>query len=75
MPGRRLSLDERTEIRRGVAEGQSLRAIARALGRPVSTIAREVDRNGGRDSYRPEAAQSRANELARRPKPFKSHNG
>ena len=39
------------------AEGQSVRKIATALGRPPSTIAREVKRNSGRKvGYKPEYA-------------------
>ncbi len=43
---------EREQISRGVAAEQSIRAIARALHRPASTISREVARNGGRAHYR-----------------------
>jgi IS30 family transposase len=39
-----LSLEEREEISRGIARGASARAIARALGRDHTTIAREIDR-------------------------------
>lgn len=52
MPGARLCRREREEISRGVAEGQSFASIARGLGRPTSTVSREVKRNGGRDKYR-----------------------
>ena len=48
----RLSLVEREEISRGLAAGESLRGIARRLGRAPSTISREVNRNGGRQRYR-----------------------
>ena len=41
---------EREEISRGLAAGQSLRAIAAGLGRAPSTISREVTANGGRPS-------------------------
>jgi len=37
-----LSLDEREEISRGIAGGNSARAIARSLGRSASTISREI---------------------------------
>jgi transposase, IS30 family len=49
---RYLSVAEREEISLGLARGESLRAIARGLGRPVSTVSREVARNGGRAGYR-----------------------
>jgi IS30 family transposase len=48
----RLSLDEREEISRGLAGGESLRVIGRRLGRASSTISREVAVNGGRRRYR-----------------------
>ena len=49
---RHLSLDEREEISRGVAAGDSLRMVAVRLGRAPSTISRELVRNGGRVGYR-----------------------
>src|SRR4051794_41982934 len=42
-----LTLTEREEISRGLAAGDSMRAIALRLGRPASSVSREVDRNGG----------------------------
>lgn len=71
MPGRRLSSEERCEIGRGLHQGWSLRLIAAGLGRPCSTVAREVARNGGRRSYRAGHAQHRWNTHKRRPKPFR----
>ncbi|MFC0081514.1 helix-turn-helix domain-containing protein [Aciditerrimonas ferrireducens] len=68
MPGRRLELGEREEIRVGLVRGESLRQIARHIERPVSTIAREVDRNGGRTRSVAACAQLRAERCARRPK-------
>ena len=70
--GRYLSLAEREEIAVGVAARKSLRQIARELGRPASTVSREIARNssaGG--SYRATAAQARAEVRARRPKEAK----
>lgn len=43
---------EREVISRGLALGASVQAIARELGRPASTVSREVGRNGGRGAYR-----------------------
>lgn len=42
--GKHLSLCERIEIEKSLARGFSIRAIARALERPPSTISREVQR-------------------------------
>ena len=47
-----LSLSEREEISRGLSTKQSLRAIARQLGRAPSTVSREVRHNGGMTGYR-----------------------
>ena len=63
-----LSLQEREEISRGLAAGQSLRRIADRLGRAPSTVSREVARNGGRQRYRACEADRRAFRRARRPK-------
>lgn len=71
MPGRRLSDQEREEISRGVAKGRSLAGIARGLGRPTSTVSREVKRNGGCEVYRAWMAQSRARRYCRRHRPRK----
>ncbi len=64
-----LTLAEREDISRGIASGQSLRAIAKCLQRAVSTVSREVARNSGRPQYRASEADSQAWESARRPKP------
>jgi IS30 family transposase len=63
-----LSLAEREEISRGLAAGESMRAIAAGLGRAASTVSREVQRNGGLRNYRAAKAEERAWERARRPK-------
>ena len=68
---KRLSLEERIEIRIGIERNLSLRAIARKLDRNPSTICREINANGGRAGYRPVAAHRRAELNARRPKPTK----
>ncbi len=67
-PALALTLAEREEVSRGLASGESMRAIAARLGRSASTVSREVDRNGGRGSYRASKADQRAWERARRPK-------
>lgn len=63
-----LSLFEREEISRGLATGTSLRAIARQLGRHVSTISREVRRNAGTVQYRAARADAMTWRRAKRPK-------
>jgi DNA-binding CsgD family transcriptional regulator len=66
-----LSMAEREEISRGVAAGDSCRAIAKLLGRAPSTVSREVASNGGRHHYRAQAADAAAFGRAQRPKPAK----
>jgi IS30 family transposase len=63
------SLEEREEISRGVAAGDSIRQIARRLGRCPSTVSRELRRNGGSGAYRAGEADQSAWERAHRPKP------
>jgi IS30 family transposase len=63
-----LSFGEREEISRGVATGDSFRAIARKLGRAVSTVSQEVARHGGGRDYRAAQADRAAWKWARRPK-------
>ncbi len=66
-----LTLAEREEISRAVVGGRSIRSIAVALDRALSTVSREVRRNGGLESYRAIQADQRAWDRARRPKPCK----
>ena len=63
-----LSLAEREEISRGLITKQSLRSIARHLGRAPSTISREVCRNGGCADYRATSSDQAAWDKALRPK-------
>ena len=63
-----LSLVEREEVSRGIASGLSIRQIARTMGRPASTISREIARNGGREAYRAQKADAAAWARACRPK-------
>ena len=67
----RLSLDEREEISRGIARGESLRSIAVRLGRSSSTVSREVANNGGCDRYRAVEAHRASRVRAKRPKAMK----
>jgi len=66
-----LTLSEREEISRGIASALSMRAIAVQLGRPPSTISREIKRNGSYDNYRATQAEQAAWDRAHRPKPCK----
>ena len=63
-----LAMAEREEISRGIAAGDSMREIAKRLGRAPSTISREVRRNGGRRHYRANQADEAAWQRAHRPK-------
>lgn len=66
-----LTLVEREEISRGLIANQSLRSIARSLGRAASTISREVRCNGERGAYRATTSETFAWNRAHRPKPCK----
>jgi len=63
-----LTLSEREEISRGIVAGHSLRSIAKAVCRAPSTVSREVNRNGGRQSYRAIRAERAAWQRSHRPK-------
>jgi IS30 family transposase len=66
-----LTLVEREEISRSVATGQSIRSIAKQLGRAPSTISREIIRNGGQECYRASQADQAAWDRGHRPKTCK----
>src|SRR5437868_312816 len=66
-----LSLAEREEISRGIAGGESVRAIGRILGRSHTTVSREINRCGGRRRYRAHAAERAAWGRAKRPRATK----
>src|ERR1700704_5468602 len=63
-----LTLAEREVISRGITAQQSVRSMAKLLGRSPSTVSREMSRNGGYDRYRATLADENAWARARRPK-------
>ncbi|WP_410643270.1 helix-turn-helix domain-containing protein [Amycolatopsis sp. lyj-346] len=70
MPGRRLTAADRHRIAEGLAQDLDYAEIARGLGRPASTVSREVARNGGPGRYRADLAQLATTHRARRrPRP------
>ena len=72
LSGRYLSSVEREEIAILHAQQVGVREIGRRIGRPHTTVSRELARNGNKDgSYRALTAQHRAEARARRPKPGK----
>ncbi|MFD5885895.1 MarR family transcriptional regulator [Streptomyces sp. NPDC060334] len=66
MPGGRLTHEERREIAEGLREGLTYTDIAGRLDRPISTVTREVARNGGPAAYRADAAHRATAGRARR---------
>ena len=56
---KQLSVEERSVIAVGLGQGLSWRAIANLLGRPVSTVSREINRNAGAQGYAPHEAVAR----------------
>ncbi|MEU0570015.1 helix-turn-helix domain-containing protein [Nonomuraea sp. NPDC005983] len=66
MPGGRLTYEDRQSVAAGLAEGLGYAEIARRLGRPTSTISREVARNGGPGGYRADRAHQATEGRARR---------
>jgi IS30 family transposase len=73
LKGRCLTFSEREEIALCRARGESIRCIARRLGRSPSTVSRELRRNADRrgGGYRATTAHALAYERASRPKPAK----
>jgi DNA-binding transcriptional ArsR family regulator len=68
VPGR-LTQQERQRIAAGLDAGLSYAEIARRLGRPTSTVSREIGRNGGPGAYRPQQAHRATARRARRGTP------
>jgi len=74
LKGRCLTFQEREEIALARARGESMRCIARRLGRSPSTISRELSRNADRRGcYRATTGHALAYGRASRPKPAKLH--
>ena len=74
LKGRCLTFADREEIAVLRAQGKSLREIGVAIGRPASTVSRELSRNTSRGSaYRATIAHGLAYARASRPKPAKLH--
>jgi transposase, IS30 family len=72
LQGRYLSFAEREDIALARAGGESMRCIARRLGRSPATISRELRRNAdGHGGYRATTAHALAYRRAGRPKPAK----
>ena len=63
-----LTIRERETIIRGLASGDSIRAIARQLERSPSTVRREVNNNGGSSKYRAIDTDNAAWKRGKRPK-------
>ncbi|MFL6125402.1 helix-turn-helix domain-containing protein [Actinophytocola sp.] len=68
MPGGRLTPEDRRQIAAWLADGLGYAEIGRRLGRPTSTISREVARNGASGDYLADHAQQAAGHRARRRK-------
>lgn len=66
MPGGRLTQQECQQIALGLADGLAYAEIARRLGRPTSTVTREVLRNGCPTSYRADLAHRATEHRAHR---------
>ncbi|RKT85756.1 MarR family protein [Saccharopolyspora antimicrobica] len=75
MPGGRLTELDRQRIAAGLAERLGYAEIARQLGRPTSTISREVARNGGPAGYRADYAHLATEHRARRRKSAQAPHG
>ncbi|WP_405979483.1 helix-turn-helix domain-containing protein [Streptomyces sp. NBC_00158] len=68
MPGGRLTGEDRRHIATWLAEGLGYTEIGRRLGRPASTVMREVHRNGGPEDYGADRAQEATRHRALRRK-------
>lgn len=60
---KQLTLAQRYHIAVLLSEGKMQKDIAEKIGKPGSTLSRELQRNGGRENYDPEQAHQRATRL------------
>jgi IS30 family transposase len=65
-----LTLTDREEISRGLAEGREFKEIARLISRNPSVVSRDVARHGGRTQYRAVTAERAAAAGRARPKAY-----
>jgi IS30 family transposase len=65
-----LTLTDREEISRGLAEGLQYKEIARVISRDPSVVSRDVARHGGRAQYRAVSADESAEAGRQRPKAY-----
>lgn len=61
---KRLTIQERENISRGLAQKKTIRAVAMEINRSTSTISREIKRNSGKSGYRAFSASQRAKTAA-----------
>lgn len=64
-----LTIEDREAIFEGIINKLSNAEIARCVDRHRGTVGREIDRGGGRATYRPHRCQALADECARRTRP------
>lgn len=69
MPGDKLTLQDRRQIAAGLRDGLTYAAIGRRVGRPTSTITREVMRGGGPRDYDADRAHRASAQRARQRRP------
>ncbi|MGQ0843846.1 MAG: IS30 family transposase [Sporichthyaceae bacterium] len=69
--GRHLRLDQRISIADGLVNRQSLTSIAASIGKPTSTVSREVAAHSVEEVYLPHRAHERARAARARPKACK----
>ncbi|MEV0617398.1 helix-turn-helix domain-containing protein [Nonomuraea sp. NPDC050404] len=72
MPGSRLTHEDRRQIETWLSDGLGTAEMGRRLGRPTSTITREIARNGGLAGYLADRAQQAGEQRARRNRSMKS---